>query len=159
MWQTAFARGEPGGVEVSTRRAGSLIPRRAGSLAVRRAAPRCVALDANGRSLHASSAKRHSPLSARKDGSSSSRAISTPRSARRGAASALAVAPSLRPVAVALLGRVRLGLARVDEALVCTGEAMTAPTLTRSTTAPRAFQASAEAIKVALTSVSAINGA
>ncbi len=150
MWQTAFARGEPGGVEVSTRRAGSLIPRRAGSLAVRRAAPRCVALDANGRSLHASSAKRHSPLSARKDGSSSSRAISTPRSARRGAASALAVA---------LLGRVRLGLARVDEALVCTGEAMTAPTLTRSTTAPRAFQASAEAIKVALTSVSAINGA
>ncbi len=44
----------------------------------------------------------------------------------RAAAAALEVAPSLRPVAVALLGRVLLGLGRAEEALVSTGEAMAA---------------------------------
>jgi tetratricopeptide (TPR) repeat protein len=44
----------------------------------------------------------------------------------RAAICALSIAPALRPVAVALLGRVLLRLDRVDEALGCTGEAMTA---------------------------------
>ncbi|MEO5729104.1 MAG: serine/threonine-protein kinase PknK, partial [Byssovorax sp.] len=44
----------------------------------------------------------------------------------RAAAEALEVAPSLRPVAVALLGRVLIGLDRLPEALAAAGEAMAA---------------------------------
>jgi eukaryotic-like serine/threonine-protein kinase len=44
----------------------------------------------------------------------------------RAATSTLSVAPSLRPIAVALLGRVLLGQDRLDEALACAREAMAA---------------------------------